>query len=354
MKRILIANRGEIALRYRHAAEALGLEAIRIFAEDEAEDAGRAFGGGLTALKGKGAKAYLDQAQVLDAAVRENCDAGAVGYGFLSENADFAAAVEAKGLTFIGPAPATLRRLGGKDTARALAAEAGVPVAPSTLCELVGLPKPTVHRLLHTAETEGFLQRSLDGRSYGPGKRMRKLSTNTLSSQRIRTERLRVMRDLASDVGETCNLAAPGRDGMVYLDRVETHWPLRIQLPVGTQVPFHCTASGKMYLSTLQPRYLKSYLSAVELQPYTRNSKTAPESLTEEVRRIRALGYSTDDQEFMVGMAAIAVPVWDDLGRLLSTLSVHAPVQRNSVNELKDHLPLLQDAAEQLRLMVID
>ena len=91
-------------------------------------------------------------------------------------------------------------------------ARAGVPVLPSELGKLLGLPKPTVHRLLQTAETEGYLQRSLDGRSYGPGWRMRKLATNTLSSQRVRTERLRVMRDLADAVGETCNLAAPGRE----------------------------------------------------------------------------------------------------------------------------------------------
>ena len=65
---------------------------------------------------------------------------------------------------------------------------AGVPVAPSLLCDALKLPKPTVHRLLHTAEAEGFVQRDVDGRSYGPGRRMRRLSINTLSSQRVRTE----------------------------------------------------------------------------------------------------------------------------------------------------------------------
>ena len=131
-------------------------------------------------------------------------------------------------------------------------AREGVPVTPAAMSTALDLPKATVHRLLTTAEDEGFLQRDLDGRSYGPGHRLRQLSANTLSSQRVRTERLLIMKNLAEKVGETCNLAAPGRYGMVYLDRVETHWPLRIQLPVGTQVPFHCTASGKLYLSSLR------------------------------------------------------------------------------------------------------
>ena len=148
-------------------------------------------------------------------------------------------------------------------------ARVGHPVSASHLGAALELPKPTVHRLLQTAEAEGFLQRDVDGKSYGPGYRMRKLSTNTLSSQRIRTERLRILRRLAEDVGETCNLAAPGRDGMVYLDRVETHWPLRIQLPIVSQVPFYCTASGKMYLSSLRQDKLARLLSILDLDNRT-------------------------------------------------------------------------------------
>ncbi|MBM7067390.1 IclR family transcriptional regulator [Actibacterium sp. 188UL27-1] len=231
---------------------------------------------------------------------------------------------------------------------------AGEPVTPTEVNANLGLPKPTIHRLFRRLEDEGFLQRDLDGRSYSPGRRLRRLSINTLSARHIRMARLAILKMLADSIGETCNIAVPDRDDMVYLDRVETKWPLRIQLPVGSHVPFHCTASGKMYLSTLQPRYLKSYLAAAELKPYTRNSKTDTDLLTEEIRRIRSQGYSTDDEEFMDGMAAIAVPVWDDMGRLLSTLAVHAPIQRNGLAELKAYLPLLQDAAEQLRLMVIN
>lgn len=233
-------------------------------------------------------------------------------------------------------------------------ARAGVPVAPSALVDLLGLPKPTIHRLLHTAEAEGFLQRSLDGRSYGPGQRMRKLSTNTLSSQRIRTERLRVMRDLASDVGETCNLAAPGRDGMVYLDRVETHWPLRIQLPIGTQVPFHSTASGKMYLSMLAGSVLDRFLASVELERKTDQTLVDPAELKQELAATRSRGYSVDNEEFMDGMTAVAVAICDDRGRLMTTLSIHAPKQRHDIDSLITQLPKLKDAAGRLEQIALE
>lgn len=231
-------------------------------------------------------------------------------------------------------------------------AREGAPMAPSALSTALGLPKPTIHRLLATAEDEGFLQRDLDGRSYGPGARMRKMSANTLSSQRVRTERLFVLKRLAESVGETCNLAAPGRYGMVYLDRVETHWPLRIQLPVGTQVPFHCTASGKMYLSSLRSDKLQRLLQSMPLEKMTERSIVDPEQLLAEVTKTRVRGYATDDQEFMDGMSAIAVPICDDRARLLTTLSIHAPVQRNNLNDLIQMVDSLNEGAQSLEMIV--
>ncbi|WP_425039447.1 IclR family transcriptional regulator [Primorskyibacter sp. S187A] len=227
-------------------------------------------------------------------------------------------------------------------------AEAGEPVSAASLVKSLDLPKPTVHRLLSTAEEQGYLQRDVDGRSYGPGPRLRKLAANTLSSQRVRTERLAIMRALSEEVEETCNLAAPGRQGMVYLDRVETHWPLRIQLPRGTQVPFHCTASGKMYLSTMRPDRLARWMSSYELTPMTDHTLVDPEALMAELEETRKRGYSVDYQEFMDDMCAIAVAIRDDMGRLLTTLSVHAPVQRHSVDSLVAYLAPLQRAADKL------
>ncbi|MEL7014041.1 MAG: IclR family transcriptional regulator [Pseudomonadota bacterium] len=227
-------------------------------------------------------------------------------------------------------------------------ARAGVPVPPATLSDRLGLPKATIHRLLATAEQEGFLQRDIDGRSYGPGRRLRRLAGNTLSSQRLRTERLAVMKALAEEVGETVNLAAPGRYGMVYLDRVETHWPLRIQLPIGTQVPFHCTASGKMYLASLRADKLDRLLDVLTLDRHTQKTRVAPSALSAELMQVRAKGFATDDEEFMDGMAAVAVGINDSAGRLLTTLSIHAPIQRSSVADLKERLPKLHDAAAKL------
>ena len=230
---------------------------------------------------------------------------------------------------------------------------AGVPVTPADLVDALGLPKPTVHRLFNTAEDAGFLQRDIDGRSFGPGPRLRRLSVNTLSSQRLRTVRLSIPNGVVERMGETCNIAVPDREAMVYLDRIETKWPLRIQLPVGTKVPFHCTASGKMYLSSLNPRYLDRYLASRILEEHTSKTITDTATLKAELIKTRKRGYSTDDEEFMDGMVAVAVPIIDDQGRLVSTLSAHAPLQRNDLPALVANVEMLKTAADQLSELLL-
>lgn len=227
-------------------------------------------------------------------------------------------------------------------------AKAGVPVTPTEVNQSLGLPKPTIHRLFTTLENEGFIQREIDGRGYSPGLRLRNMSTGIISSLRIRTARVAVLSKLADEVGETCNIALPDRDAMIYLDRVETKWPLRIQLPIGSRVPFYCTASGKMYLSSLDNRHLKNYAQATAMEPRTKATITRSETLIEEVKNIREVGYALDRCEFMEGMTAVAVPIFEGNGRLVSTLSIHAPEQRFPLPRAVECVGLLKESAKQL------
>jgi len=232
-------------------------------------------------------------------------------------------------------------------------ARVGVPVTPTEVNEAIGLPKPTIHRLFATLEAEGLLIRELDGRSYTPGRRLRRMSTNVLSSLRVRTARLAVLSRLAEEIGETCNIAVPDREKMIYLDRVETKWPLRIQLPVGTQVPFYCTASGKMHLAMLNEAHFERYLRAARLEGRTQRTLTTVEDLRGEIAATRARKFAEDAEEFMEGMIAIAVPILDDQQRLLSTLSFHAPTVRLSLEAAREHVTRMHDAAEELSRLVL-
>jgi acetyl/propionyl-CoA carboxylase alpha subunit/acetyl-CoA carboxylase carboxyltransferase component len=130
--KLLIANRGEIAIRVARAARELGMETVTIHSEDDAASLHTRIGDEDVALSGRGAAAYLDIEQVVQAAVDRGCDSVHPGYGFLAENAAFATACEAAGLVFVGPSPEHLALLGDKVAARALAAELHVPLVPGT------------------------------------------------------------------------------------------------------------------------------------------------------------------------------------------------------------------------------
>ena len=231
-------------------------------------------------------------------------------------------------------------------------ARAGVPVTPTDVNANLELPKPTIHRLFSTLEEERFLQRDLDGRTYSPGPRMRVLAASILSSLRIRTARQAILKQLSREIGETCNIALPDRDAMVYLERVETEWPLRIQLPQGTRVPFHCTASGKMYLSSLAPNHLQRYLNATSLTRETDNTITDRDALMAELAEISRNGFSLDRAEFMDDMIALAVPIVEGNGRLMATLSFHAPSQRFDIERALTHLDALRHSASELSLLI--
>ncbi len=232
-------------------------------------------------------------------------------------------------------------------------AAAGVPVTPTAVNERLGLPKPTIHRLFSQLEAEGYVQREIDGRSYTAGTRLRRLAANVQSSSRVRTARLAILGALAEAVGETCNIALPDRQAMIYVDRVETKWPLRIQLPIGTKVPFHCTASGKLYLASLSQANFNGYLSSAALEPHTDRSIVDRGQLRDEIAATRSRGFGVDDEEFMDGMIALSRPIVDDHGRLMSTVSFHAPTVRLSLDDAHQHLDRLTEAAQELSRLAL-
>ncbi|HYC78245.1 MAG TPA: biotin carboxylase N-terminal domain-containing protein, partial [Planctomycetota bacterium] len=130
-RKILVANRGEIALRVIRAAHELGIPTVAVFSDADRDAlhvrvADEAIGLGEPAPL----KSYLDQGKIVAAARRTGADAIHPGYGFLSENATFAARCRDEGLVFIGPSPESIHAMGDKVRSRELMAKAGVPLVP--------------------------------------------------------------------------------------------------------------------------------------------------------------------------------------------------------------------------------
>ncbi|VUD64756.1 Pca regulon regulatory protein [Thalassocella blandensis] len=226
-------------------------------------------------------------------------------------------------------------------------AQADRPLSPADLASLLDIPKPSVHRLLQQLDAESFVQPDIRG-GWMAGRRLRGLSLSVLASDSCKTARQAILNDLAETIGETCGIAVPDGTRMLYFDRVQTNWPLQINLPVGTHTPIWCTSSGKLYLSTLPDAQRQHILDHLPLTKYARNTLTDSESLTRALQDIQQQGVGIDNEEFVDGMVACSVPILHRDGRMLASLFTHCPVIRKSLQDLTRFVPDLRRAAKAL------
>jgi len=219
------------------------------------------------------------------------------------------------------------------------------PVSATELIEELELPKPTVNRILQQLEEEGLLQREPVNRRYLPGGRTREMALGVMANKALGAPRHAILKALSEEIGETCNCTMLDGDHTVYFDRVEANWPFRIQLPVGSQLPLHCTASGKLFLAYMEPRQRQRLLGAAPLKRFTDRTITDIEQMSTELKRIGNEGIGVDNEEFMAGMVAVAVPVFNPANAICFTVAVHAPAVRKPLAALRQYVPALRQAA---------
>jgi DNA-binding IclR family transcriptional regulator len=225
---------------------------------------------------------------------------------------------------------------------------AGAPVTLAELMALTGVPKPSLHRTLALFEDAGFVTREPTGRAYSVGPRLAALGLAILTHDSVATQRRTVLRKLVADIGETCNLSMLRKGELTYLDRVEADWPLRLHLPVGSTLPPHCSASGKLLLAFKPAAERAALLAAMPLTRFTDRTITDRNLLAGELDRIAAVGYAVDNEEYVLGVACVAVPVRLVDGEVIAAVAVHAATARLPLTRAIDFVPMLADAARQI------
>ena len=266
--RLLIANRGEIARRVIRTCRAMDIESVAVYSEVDATEPHATEADRAEALGPAPAReSYLDIGRVIDAARRSGADAIHPGYGFLSENAEFADACRQVGIVFVGPSADVIARTGSKIDARALAESAGVPVVPG------GTPHDQTNEGLHRALQAVGFPALVKASAGGGGKGMR-LVPSVLEA------------DDAVDAARREALAAFG-DGTLYVERHLQH-PRHIEVQV---VGDHHETIIHLFERecSLQRRYQK----VIEESPSPAVSEATRQRLTTAATQVaRAAGYN--------------------------------------------------------------
>lgn len=229
-----------------------------------------------------------------------------------------------------------------------LVASEGRALALAEIGQRLSLPKATAHRLCVQLIGGGWLARDSGDKSFAAGPKLRQLALDTLNRDQQRAQRHAVLNTLVQEVGETCNFTTLDGDQVLYLDRVEASWPLRLTLDIGSHVPLHCTASGKLFLALMPAARREALLAALALPRLTPSTITDGVALRAEFAAIARQDYSVDREEYIAGLVAVAVPVRDGQGQLRAALAVHAPTARMTVEDAIERLPALQSAAQRM------
>jgi IclR family acetate operon transcriptional repressor len=225
-------------------------------------------------------------------------------------------------------------------------ARAEEPPTLNDLMSMIELPKATTHRFATRLEKLGFAQRTIDGKRFEVGYRLTSLALDAMRHSFQLAPRRAILSGLVNEIGETCNITMLDGTELIYLDRVESDWPLQIRLKIGSRVPLHCTASGKLFLSLAPASLRKALFDSQPLLKHTPRTIVDLAALETELNRIRETKIGTDDEEFIEGMTAAAVPVMDTKGKICATVAVHGPTVRLPLKRAIALAPALLKAAK--------
>lgn len=220
-------------------------------------------------------------------------------------------------------------------------------LGPGDVAALMDMNRSTAFRFLTTFEENGYLTKTERGR-YRLGMKLFSLGQLAYShTELISYSRPQLIR-LAELCGETSHLVVmDGGTNVIFLDKGVPQSPLHMDVEIGRRYAAHHTATGKAILA-FQPRTtVEQYLRTVEFDRLTDSTLCSPEALLDELRAIRAQGWSADREECIPGLTCFAAPIQDNSGRAAAAISVSGPTTRMLANE-ETNRALVQAAAAQI------
>src|SRR6478735_6936576 len=206
--------------------------------------------------------------------------------------------------------------------------------------------KSTAFRLVSTLEAHRLVEQTAERGRYRLGVGVLRLAGATTARLDLVQEARPVCRQLAAETGETVNIAVLSEKSALYLDQVAGSSALQPHNWVGQHIPLHATSNGKVLLSGLSSDEVDSRLP--RLPSYTTDTVTSRARLRRELAEVRDQGYAVAVDELEVGLTAIAAPIRNAHGDVIASLSVSGPTFRLGEPRVKELVPVVQDAADEV------
>ena len=210
------------------------------------------------------------------------------------------------------------------------------------------IPLATIYRHIETLCEEKYLVAS-NSKKYLPGPKIRNLILKSLPYEPNFTLRRSYLRKLTNDIEETVSLSIPIGTKLVYFDRIEFHWPMQLNLEAGDHLPLHASASGKLYLSSIEEEEVIQIFKNIKTPKTAKNTITEISQFKKEIKKIKVQGYAFDDEEWFNGMVGLSVPIFNSNNELCFCLSTHTAKSRKDINDLKKILSIMLSSANNLK-----
>src|SRR5215510_6798101 len=224
-------------------------------------------------------------------------------------------------------------------------AEQTKAVSVAEIAQSLSLPVPTAHRLIGNLEARGLLQKALGTKRYVVGNQLVTLSAKVIGAAFRTARRHAVLRAVAGEIGEQCEIGVVRDNVVAYVDSVRVSEPQGLQFNPGEAAPLHCTSTGKIYMSRLPKRARAKLCRALPLTKFTESTIVDFHVLMKVLEDTRQRGWAKTNEEYVKGVVGCAVPILSPDRELIACLGVSVPVARVSFAELDTFIPPLQKAA---------
>ncbi|MDW6023857.1 IclR family transcriptional regulator [Mesorhizobium sp. BAC0120] len=222
----------------------------------------------------------------------------------------------------------------------------------SEVAERSGLAASTAYRMLTTLQSHGMVEFAEQQQLWSVGVEAFRIGSAFLRSRKLVDRARSVMQELMEKTGETANLGVAEDDCVVFVSQVETHQAIRAFFRPGTRSPFHASGIGKAILAHLSPARLEAIIEETRLEPFTAKTLSHSSDLEADLEKIRARGWSVDDEERFPGMRCIAAAIFNEFAEPVGGISISGPTVRVTPDRLAAFGPEVRRAAAAVTTMI--